>query len=78
MDENMLSRMLGLLDIQQEHCIRAGAEVNMNCLGKPKGGNEKQNSYYYGHLNMAEALALEIRKSIIKVDGKHKLVDERR
>ena len=60
MDENVLSRMMELLDIQQKHCIRAGAEVNMNCLGKPKGGNEKQNSYYYGHLNMAQTIAWEI------------------
>ena len=78
MDENVLSRMMELLDIQQKHCIRAGAAVSVNDLGKPTGGNAKQNSYYYGHLNMAQALVWEIGKDIIKVDGKHKLVDERR
>lgn len=78
MNETVLNRMMELLDIQQDNCFQAGADVSMNTLEKPKGGNDKQNSYYYGHLNMAEALALEIHKYIIKVDGKHILVDERR
>ena len=78
MNETVLNRMMELLDIQQDNCFRAGADVSMNTLEKPKGGNEKQNSYYYGHLNMAEALTLEIGKRVQKADGKHILVDERR
>ena len=78
MNENVLNRMMELLDIHQKHCLDYGASVTVDCLGKPTGGNAKQNSYYYGHLNMAQAIALEIGKDIIKVDGKHKLVDGRR
>ena len=77
MDEIVLNRMLELLDIQQGHCVKAGATVALNSLERPKGGSKSQNSYYDGHLNMAQAIAWEIHKDIVKENGKHKLVDER-
>lgn len=78
MNKNVLNRMMELLDIQQEHCMRAGAVISVNSFAPPKGGDKAQNAYYTGHLNMADALAMEMRKYIVKENGKHKLVDERR
>lgn len=77
MEESIITRLLDLLDIQQAHCMDMGASVSANCLAYPKGGNKRQNSYYMGHLNMAQGLAWELHKDIVKVNGKHVLVDER-
>ena len=76
MNEQVLQRMIDMLDIQQAHCISEGATVSANTLTCPKKGNTRQNHYYYGHLNMAQCLAWEIGKDIIKVNGKHLLIDE--
>lgn len=77
MEENVLIRMLELLDIQRENCVAEGASAAINCLAYPKGGNKRQNSYYMGNLNMAQAIAWEIHKDIIMHNGKHVLIDER-
>lgn len=75
--ETVLDEMLNLLDAQQTHCMDAGATVEANTLARPKNGNEEQNSYYYGHLNMAQMIAWNIGKDIAKRNGKHILIDER-
>jgi hypothetical protein len=75
MENNVLNRMVELLDIQEKHCADMGATVYLNCLAKPKSGNFRQNSYYFGNLNMAQAIALEMHKDIVKRDGKHIVID---
>ena len=73
MEERIINRMLELLDIQQANCIDSGATVSANTLEKPKGGNKSQNSYYYGHLNMVDAIAIEFDMYLAKENGKHVL-----
>lgn len=74
--ETMLDRMIELLNVQQQNCVNAGATVSENTLAYPKNGNKRQNSYYMGYLNMAQSLAWEIGKDIIKRNGKHYLIKE--
>lgn len=75
--EKMLNSMIYLLDTQLSHCIDAGAKADKWTLKCPVGGNEDQNNFYFGHLNMAQMLAWDAHKDIVKHNGKHILIDEK-
>lgn len=73
MEERIINRMLELLDIQQAYCMDYGATVSANALAKPKGGNQAQNSYYFGNMNIVDAIANEMDMYLAKENGKHVL-----
>lgn len=75
--ERYLARMVELLDIQQQNCVNMGAKIDKFSFAAFKGGDKEQNSYYSGHLNMAQAIAWESGKDIVKRNGKHILIDEK-
>jgi len=75
-EKAILQRMVDLLDVQAERCRKAGATISYYTLDKPVGGNVTQNSYYYGNLNMAQAIAWELSMDIYKRNGHHVLVHQ--
>lgn len=75
-EKAILQRMVDLLDAQEHNCREAGATISHNTLAKPKGGSVTQNSYYFGNLNMAQAIAWELHMDIYKTNGHHVLVHE--
>jgi len=75
-EKAVLQRIVELLDIQEEHCRKFGATISCNTLEKPRGGSAAQNSYYFGNLNMAQAIAWEMHMDIYKKNCHHVLVHE--
>lgn len=78
--ENMIDSILEVLDAQLANCIKTGARFNPArapyfCID---GGNEPQNTFYKGNVNMAEAAVIAAypgKNACITVDrhGKHKI-----
>ena len=60
MNESTINGILGVLDAQLANCIKTGARFNPArapyfCID---GGNEPQNTFYKGNVNMAEAAVI--------------------
>lgn len=81
MENAIIDNILQVLDAQLENCIKAGARFNPArapyfCIS---GGNEPQNTFYKGNINMAESAVLAAypgRNACITVDRgrKHQIV----
>lgn len=81
--EKMIDSILEVLDAQLANCIKAGARFYFGrapyfCIS---GGNEPQNTFYKGNINMAEAAVIAAypgKNACITVDrhGKHQLAME--
>lgn len=71
----MINAALHLLDIQRSHCIEMGADSKHRYFSEA-GGNKNQNTYYCGHLNMLEAMLLQMRKGVaINNDQQHYIIN---
>ena len=76
--ENVIDSILEVLDAQLANCIKAGARFCFNrapwfCVS---GGNEPQNTFYQGNVNLAEAAIMADRPgAYITVNraGKHEI-----
>ena len=76
-ENSIIANMLKVLDAQLDNCIRAGARfyparAPYHCIS---GGNEQQNTFYQGGVNMAEAAVIAAypgRNACITVDGSRK------
>ncbi len=78
--EDMINSILEVLDAQLSNCIKAGARFCSTrapyfCIS---GGNEPQNTFYKGNVNMAEAAVIAAypgKTACITVDrhGKHQI-----
>ena len=63
---------LELLDVQLQYCEDMGAVIDYDNLDAIYGGNERQNSYYKGHLNMLELTFMRVGLGGVKwKDGHH-------
>lgn len=81
--ENVIDSILEVLDAQLSNCIKAGARFYSGrapwfCVS---GGNEPQNTFYKGHVSMAEAAIIAAypgKSACITVDrhGKHQIAME--
>ena len=81
MENKILENILQVLDAQLENCIRAGARFNPArapyfCID---GGNEPQNTFYRGNLNLAESAVIAAypgKEAAVIVDRgrKHQIV----
>lgn len=71
-EKNQIDAALKLLDIQRKYCVDSGVFIRPGCVYiNSKTGDQKQISYYDGHVNLMESLLLPDYVLCVDHTGKH-------